>query len=195
MNEKDLDELVKKKKINEYKKGYMKKADFSVDYYKFENQLGDALRNISRGEEKSDEERKGYCLSLANEAMKHAVKTGHPGLAYKAALMYELFGRGDNPSTHRRLKKSLEKCDAPEAITKDLVIAFKKFIKRNPEKNVGLEKNVLTSIFGIATAVGILFGLNSFTGAAIGFNSAPSGFLGVVLFLGGIVGLYFSFKK
>jgi hypothetical protein len=195
MDEKDLDELVGMKKTNNYKKGYMKKADFSEDYHKFENQLGDALRNISRGEEKPDEERKGYCLSLANEAMEYAVKTGHPGLAYKAALMYELFGRGSSPSTHRRLKKSLERCDPPEAISKDLVIAFKKFIKRNPERKFGLEGNVLTSIFGVAIVVGILFGLNSFTGAAIGFNTAPSTFLGAILFLGGIVGLYFSFKK
>jgi len=64
--------------------------------------------------------------------------------------------------------------------------------KKKAKKN--LEKKVTASIFGIATIAGILFGLNSMTGAAIGFSNAPSGFLGAVLFVGGIVGLYFSRK-
>ncbi|MCA9487930.1 MAG: hypothetical protein KC516_03130 [Nanoarchaeota archaeon] len=57
-----------------------------------------------------------------------------------------------------------------------------------------LEEKVVSSVFGFSILAGIAFGLNSITGAAIGFASAPSSFLGAILFIGGILGLYFSKK-
>ena len=88
-----------------------------------------------------------------------------------------------------------------KAFEKDPDLAYSKkveeFFERNTEeeRTKSLENKVVTSVFGISVAVGLTFGVNSITGAAIGFANAPSGFLGAVLFIGGITGLFFLWNN
>lgn len=82
--------------------------------------------------------------------------------------------------------KEVDKGKEMELLTKKLMFDRKKKT---------IESKIAASFFGLCTVVGVLFGLNSITGAAIGFASAPSSFLGAILFVGGIAGLFFMRKK
>ena len=143
-------------------------------------------------DEKKIHESKGCYSALANRGFIYAKKNKDFGIAFKSAMLYEKIGQGNRTSVKRRLLNALKN---QENISKGDVDRVRKFLKRNPIEKSNLGTKVLTSIFGIVTAVGILFGINSMTGAAIGFNSVPSGFLGAVLFVGGIAGLFFSMRK
>ena len=65
----------------------------------------------------------------------------------------------------------------------------------NVENSAKLEKKIAAGIFGIFFVAGLFFGIGSLTGAVISFSSELSGFLGVILFIVGILGLFFSLKN
>jgi len=199
---KKFDSLVKSNKMVSYKSGYKHGLTFSKDKHakesnvdgrelkEIKNNLEYANRTINAQHNPNEE---GIVAAIADRVMTYAVKTGDPSLALRSALLYEKLQRGSSPSTKNRLLNSIK--NSKETVNEGILFNIEGFLNSNVQEDGGVEKKVLTSIFGIATAVGILFGINSLTGAVIGFGNAPSGFLGAVLFVGGIAGLYFSFKK
>ncbi|MFA5953674.1 MAG: hypothetical protein WC812_03710 [Candidatus Pacearchaeota archaeon] len=95
-------------------------------------------------------------------------KSNDPEKLLKLAEAYELSGQEDRA---RYIQRRIEK------------------LKR---KGSDLENKVVSSIFGICALAGIYFGISGMTGAAIGLTKASSSFLGVLLFVGGIAGLFFG---
>ncbi|MFA5953091.1 MAG: hypothetical protein WC812_00705 [Candidatus Pacearchaeota archaeon] len=139
----------------------------------------------------------GQARALLNSTLDICSKYGYNSIAIDAALLYEKIGLGKSFSY---VKKKLI-----EANDKNLSLGhnvnpyfdekFKDFLKRNSDNSSNLEGKVISSIFGICALAGIYFGISGMTGAAIGLTKASSSFLGVLLFVGGIAGLFFSLKK
>ncbi len=137
---------------------------------------------------------RGQVLRLATDLMAEGCKDGNINIAILGFRLYDSLGLANRTSVKNRLVKAMEKAKNPSVEEIDEAKTLLDFSEHMKKEKNSIENKVLTSIFGIATAIGILFGINSLTGAAIGFSNAPSGFLGAVLFIGGIVGLYFSLK-
>ena len=97
-----------------------------------------------------------------------------------------------------RLVKSKNKKDIQDGIKiyEEFGIKYNREAKTNLwrlEDIQGLEKKIAAAVFGMLIIAGLFFG-SSFTGAVVGLTKASSGFLGITLFIGGILGLFFTLK-
>ncbi|MCA9487923.1 MAG: hypothetical protein KC516_03090 [Nanoarchaeota archaeon] len=82
-------------------------------------------------------------------------------------------------------------------LAKDLEKSFKGLMTFNQVSPgvSGIERKVAVSIFGISIVIGLTSGVRSFTGAVVGSGSGITSAVGIILFVGGMLGLYLSLKK
>jgi hypothetical protein len=132
----------------------------------------------------NDEDR-GAAFAIADELMK-----GDLTQTLIGAIVYEKLGQGNRLSVKRRLRKAYNNARNVDSRIEEGV---EEFFKRNSNWE-DLEKKVLTSVFGIFVVAGLFFSLSSFTGVVIGFSKSISLPIGVLLFVLGVLGLFFSKK-
>lgn len=107
-----------------------------------------------------------------------------------AAILYERAGVNENKDIDalRNLSKAYEMDGKPNK-----AITVQKRIERIKNKSM-LERKVANFVFGVLTLGGLFFGFRGITGAVIGSSKNISLSLGVVGFVGGIVGLLLTKK-
>ena len=57
-----------------------------------------------------------------------------------------------------------------------------------------VKRGLFASVFGVISLFGVFFSVSKFTGNAIGSSGDPGSFIGALLFLGGLAGVFSSLK-
>ena len=124
----------------------------------------------------------------------HLLKYPYPASFLLGAQIYEALGKGERviPRLLKATESAYEGRNKPNTSQYEEI---KSFIERNTSEG-GLERSTTALLFltlgGIALGVGSL----SITGNVISnLTTTTPGILGVLLFIGGLVGTFFSLKK
>jgi len=165
-------------------------------------------RKLSYNNPKHDEEEAQQLFFRDYDLSENLVKV--QSIAYKlmtydspnsfitGAKLYEKLGKGRKAVP--RLIKATERAAKKGSLTDNDFHHIKSFIERNAGKRKSSESGLegKTMLFALFVLVGIALGAFSLTatGNAIGnLTGTAQGLLGVFLFIAGITGLVFNFKK
>jgi hypothetical protein len=129
----------------------------------------------------------GNYLRIASNLMKYGIQNKDPEASIEGFELYNAMGLANRDSVKKRLIKAI--ISDPE---KKYLDRAKELIENVNKHSSNLENKVVTSVFGILAVAGLFFGFSSLTGAVIGFSKSFSLPIGVLLFVLGILGLFFG---
>ncbi len=133
---------------------------------------------------------KGRAVRVASELMKRGIEEKAPMYSLEGARLYHALGFGNRKSVKKRLLKGIK--TKPDKRYFEAARELLEELKKEKIEVPNIENKVLASIFGISLGLGIIFAGYSLTGAVIGLSPKEyTGFLGALLFIAGIVGLFF----
>ena len=128
----------------------------------------------------------------------HLMQSDKPANIILGALIYERMGKGKKVMP--RMMKALEKSSKKHEISKDTYDKFQKFIERNSgeeqSRGTGLEGRAGVFILSILGGIALGFASLQSTGNVIGnLTGTSQGLLGILLFIVGLVGMFFHLKR
>ena len=137
--------------------------------------------------------------NVAYELLQKGIETGDIQYSLLGAQLYEKIGRGRKviPRLLKAAERSLEQ--RYQGGIENTYSKIETFIKRNTGKR-GQDKSSLEKKFGIFIAFiigGVALGLGSLTitgNAVSNLSQTTPGLLGILLFIAGLVGMFFYFK-